>query len=157
MDTIQPVRFVDSQPILLGGIRRWHSHGDAHASIPQQWAEFKEGSLFGNRASGCASFGALCAARPGEFEYMTAIEVRTFEGLAPDIGRMRIPALHFAVFHHEGPISRIYQTWQAIWEQWLPSSGMKPVHAPEFERYDHRYNPTSGEGIVEIWSPVTVA
>jgi len=55
----------------------------------------------------------------------------------------------------DGPVAGIYQTWQAIWEQWIPTSGLKPVHAPEIERYDHRYQRASRDGIVEIWTPVT--
>ena len=140
--------------MLLAGLRRWHSHAGASHSIPLQWADFTTGELFPSRKPGCVSYGVLCDARPGEFEYMTAVEVQTFEGLAPGSGRMRMPALRFAVFQHEGPVSNIYLTWQAIWERWLPNSGLKPVHAPEFERYDQRYNPVTREGIIEIWSPV---
>lgn len=154
MDSIHPIRFEEGQAMLLAGLRRWHTHAGAPQTIPLQWADFTTGELFPNRKAGCVSYGVLCAARPGEFEYMTAIEVQTFDGLAPNSGRMRIPPLRFAVFQHEGPVSSIYMTWRAIWEQWLPNSGMKPVHAPEFERYDHRYNPVTRDGIIEIWSPV---
>lgn len=155
MDSIRPIRFEDGPPRLLAGIRRWHTHAGAAESIPAQWADFTAGSLFRNKPPGCVTYGVLCAARPGEFEYMTAVEVATFDDLEPGSGRMRLPALHFAVFEHHGPVAGIYQTWQAIWEQWIPSSGLKPVHAPEFERYDHRYQRATRDGIVEIWTPVT--
>ena len=155
MDSIRPIRFEDGPLRLLAGIRRWHTHAGAAESIPAQWADFTAGSLLRNKPSGCITYGVLCAARPGEFEYMTAVEVATFDDLEPGTGRMRLPALHFAVFQHEGPVAGIYQTWQAIWEQWIPTSGLKPVHAPEFERYDQRYQRATRDGIVEIWTPVT--
>jgi AraC family transcriptional regulator len=155
MDSIRPIRFEDGPLRLLAGIRRWHTHAGAAESIPVQWADFTTGSLLRNKPPGCITYGVLCAARPGEFEYMTAVEVATFDDLEPGTGRMRLPALHFAVFQHEGPVAGIYQTWQAIWEQWIPTSGLKPVHAPEFERYDQRYQRATRDGIVEIWTPVT--
>ena len=155
MDSIRPIRFEDGPLRLLAGIRRWHTHAGAAESIPAQWADFTAGSLLRNKPPGCITYGVLCAARPGEFEYMTAVEAATFDDLEPGTGRMRLPALHFAVFQHEGPVAGIHHTWRAIWEQWIPTSGLKPVHAPEFERYDQRYQRATRAGIVEIWTPVT--
>jgi AraC family transcriptional regulator len=155
MESIRPVRFEDAPIRHLAGIRRWHTHAGAAESIPAQWAEFATSPLFQNHPPGCVTYGALCAAREEAFEYMTAVEVESFANLDPSAGRMRIPALHFAIFEHEGPVAGIHHTWRAIWEQWIPASGLKPVHAPEFERYDHRYKPATRDGIVEIWTPVT--
>lgn len=154
MDSIRPVRFEHGPLRLLAGFRRWHTHSGAPESIPAQWADFTTGSLFRNQPNGTITYGVLCAARPGEFEYMTAIEVPSFDDIEPGTGRMRLPALHFAVFQHEGPVDAIHHTWKAIWEQWIPTSGLRPVHAPEFERYDHRFQPATRDGIVEIWTPV---
>jgi AraC family transcriptional regulator len=155
MESIRPVRFEDAPLRHLAGIRRWHTHAGAAESIPAQWAEFTTSPLFRSPTPGCVTFGVLCAAREDAFEYMTAVEVESFANLDPTAGRMRIPALHFAIFEHEGPVAGIHHTWRAIWEQWIPTSGLKPVHAPEFERYDHRYQRATRDGIVEIWTPVT--
>ena len=35
-----------------------------------------------------------------------------------------------------------------------PTSGLKPAPTPDFERYDERFNPTAGEGPIEIWFPI---
>jgi AraC family transcriptional regulator len=154
MDSIRPVRFEVGRPMLSAGIRRWHTHAGAPTSIRAQWADFRNSSALRDKPEGSFAYGILCAAKPGEFEYMTAVEVQAFDGLEPGTGRMRLPPLNFAVFEHSGPVAEIHLTWKAIWEEWLPSSGMKPVHAPEFERYDHRFNPLTRDGVVEIWSPV---
>ncbi len=154
MGSVRPIRFELGRPMVFAGIRRWHTHAGAPMSIPAQWEDFRNKSGLRDQPEGTFVYGILCAARPGEFEYMTAVEVPSFDGLETRTGRMRLPPLNFAVFQHDGAIAEIHRTWKAIWEDWMPTSGMKPVHAPEFERYDHRFNPLTRDGVVEIWSPV---
>ncbi|CAN5153317.1 hypothetical protein BH11PSE2_BH11PSE2_05030 [soil metagenome] len=42
----------------------------------------------------------------------------------------------------------------AIWKQWLPTSGYEVADAPSFEHYDERFNPMTGMGEVEVWGPL---
>jgi AraC family transcriptional regulator len=42
----------------------------------------------------------------------------------------------------------------AIWNKWIPQSGLKVVAAPSFERYGPEFNPKTGLGGVEIWIPI---
>jgi predicted transcriptional regulator YdeE len=37
---------------------------------------------------------------------------------------------------------------------WLPRSGLRARQTPDFERYDARFDPATGAGLVEIWFPV---
>jgi AraC family transcriptional regulator len=46
---------------------------------------------------------------------------------------------------------------QAIWNDWLPRSGWRPVDGPEFEVYGERFDPRTGRGVIEVWSPVQPA
>jgi AraC family transcriptional regulator len=41
-----------------------------------------------------------------------------------------------------------------IWNQWLPASGLRAADAPNFERYDEKFDPLTGNGGLEIWLPV---
>ncbi|MGE0104438.1 MAG: GyrI-like domain-containing protein [Blastocatellales bacterium] len=153
---IEPDRFETGPSILLAGLRRWHSFQLAGKDIPGQWEEFNTlRPLQGE--TGKASYGAVCASRENEFEYMCAVEVTSFDGLPDNIGRMRVPEQRYAVFTHSGHVSSIRATWDAIWSQWLPNSGFKPASTPDFELYDDRYDPLTGNGIVEIWFPVQTA
>jgi AraC family transcriptional regulator len=36
----------------------------------------------------------------------------------------------------------------------LPVSGFKAADAPNFERYDGKFDPATGDGGLEIWIPV---
>lgn len=145
-------RFTDAPAMLLAGIRRHHRMSEVARTIPAQWEEFRTMGLRDTRAP--RAFGAICGTRGDEIEYMTAIEVDSFDDLPEGIGRMRVPAQHYAVFEHRGHISAVGPLWQAIMEDWLPASGYVDVETPAFELYDQRYDPETGAGGFEIWIPV---
>ncbi len=42
----------------------------------------------------------------------------------------------------------------AIWNQWIPGSGHKPIAVPSFERYGAEFNPQTGLRAIEIWIPI---
>lgn len=143
--------------MLLVGLREQHSFDGAAAGIPSQWQRFVTLGLM--PAAGATTYGVMCGTEQAarRFEYMCAVEVPSFEGVRADIGRMRIPAQHYAVFTHKGHVATLRQTWDAIWSQWLPTSGYRSANTPDFERYDDRFNPMTGEGVIEIWFPVEKA
>ena len=66
----------------------------------------------------------------------------------------QIPAQKYAVFSHQNHISSIRNTVYTIWNQWLPESKHHQSKTPDFERYDERFDPQSGTGVVEIWAPI---
>jgi predicted transcriptional regulator YdeE len=152
---LDPVRYVDAPAMLLGGIRREHAYADAPLGIPAQWEEFRALGGLPGQVDGVA-YGVICGNTPERqaFEYMCAVEVRDLSALAPGMGRMRVAPQHYAVFEHAGPLSALHETWGAIWHEWLPRSGRTGVHAPDFERYDARFDPDTGRGVVEIWYPI---
>ena len=138
----------------LAGIRRWHTFATAPETIPPQWNEFNGLPLPG-RADAKFTYGATCQMdMPNQrFEYLSGYEVPDFDNLLADIGRMIVPAAEYAVF----PIATVKDIrpfWQSLFQTWLPSSGVKAAHTPDFERYDHRFDPVT-RGPLEIWFPVT--
>ena len=155
MPTIDPTRFADAPAMLLAGLRRHHTFADAGRTIVEQWGDFVQlGRLPGQRDG--VTYGAMCGTghERQTFEYMTAVEVDAFDALPPGTGRMRVPAHRYAVFTHQGHVSALRDTWGAIWSDWLPRSGLTPANTPDFERYDERFDPRTGSGVVEIWFPV---
>lgn len=46
-----------------------------------------------------------------------------------------LPAGRYAVFLHVGPYNTLWQSWNAIYREWLPESGMKLRDASPFEVY----------------------
>ncbi len=144
--------------MLLGGLRRWYAFSEGPTEIPIVWKTFAARLPLPSQIDG-RTYGAMCAAdMAGErFEYMCAAEVATFDGLPIDLGRMRVPEAHYAVFGHEGPVWSVRETITAA-HSWLSSNGTwTDAGTPEFERYGPRFNPETGLGDTEIWFPVTLA
>lgn len=84
------------------------------------------------------------------FRYMVAFED---DGDHDGLDRMTLPAGRYAVFEHAGHVSSISDTWNAIFEKWVPGSGQELGEGPEFERYAKDFDP-EGEGRVSIWIPL---
>jgi AraC family transcriptional regulator len=150
---VNPTRFEPGRAMLLAGLRRHHAFAEAAEGIAAQWRDFQQlGPV--PRQRGSVAYGVLCGGDPRArvMEYMTGVEVAEFD--PAHLGRMRVPEQHYAVFEHTGPASRLHETWQAIWNEWLPRSGWRPVGGPEFELYGERFDRRTGQGVIEVWSPV---
>ena len=157
MIRVDPVRYEDGRPMLFAGIRRKHTFASMGKHMARQWEEFEKlGELPGQ--VGTTSYGAICGGDPKTqtMEYMCAVEVQSFDAVPKELGRMRVPAVRYAVFRHDGNVATIQATWKQIFE-WLPSSGMESAHTPDFEVYDERFDGSTGEGGVEIWLGVKPA
>ncbi|MCP1184566.1 GyrI-like domain-containing protein [Paenibacillus sp. 1781tsa1] len=64
--------------------------------------------------------------------------------------------IFYAVFTHKGTLARLNDTFQYIYETWLPQSGSVRTNAPEFARYDQRYlGPTNEDSVLDIYIPVS--
>jgi predicted transcriptional regulator YdeE len=157
MKSLQPQRFEQGRPMLFAGLRRKHTFASMGEGIPRQWDDFtKLGKLPGQ--VGTTAYGAICGGDPKAqtMEYMCAVEVQSFDALPKELGRMRVPAVRYAVFLHEGNVATIRDTWRQIFS-WLPNSGMQSAETPDFELYDERFDGATGEGGVEIWLGVKPA
>lgn len=139
--------------MLFAGLRRTHTFARMGKDIPRQWDDFIElGELPGQ--VGKTAYGAICGGDPKTqtMEYMCAVEVKSFDALSKDLGRMRVPAgVRYAVFLHDGNVATIQETWKQIFSVWLPGSGMQSAQTPDFELYDERFDGATGDGGVEIW------
>jgi len=154
MEKFEPSRYENGRPTLLGGLRGYHAFSESERSIPEQWERFRSlGPIPGQR--GEATYGVVCGHDANGFEYMCGVEVSSFDALPSDMGRVRITAQHYAVFLHHGHVSAIRTTWERILHEWLPSGGFQSAERPDFEIYDHRFDPRTGLGDVEIWVSIS--
>jgi len=144
--------------MLLAGIRRKHTFASMGSDIPRQWEDFLKLDTLPGQV-GTTAYGAICGGDPKTqtMEYMCAVEVKSFDALPKQYGRMRVPAARYAVFLHEGNIASIQETWKQLLSVWLPSSGMQSAETPDFEVYDERFDAATGDGGVEIWLGVKPA
>lgn len=153
MKHLDPPRYVTGAPMLIAGIRRLHNFADVPITVSEQWRQFRAfGAIPGEKPG--RAFGVTCAATPQGFEYMSGVEVESFDAIPASLGRVRIGEQLYAVFTHSGSVVDLPATWQAIWNEWLPGSGYAPADVPDFELYDHRFDPATGTGDVEIWFPI---
>jgi AraC family transcriptional regulator len=90
----------------------------------------------------------------GAFTYLCGLEVTDFAAAPADLDRIRIAPGRYAVFRHKGHVSELRRTYDAIWNQWFPSSGAAPSDAPIIERHDPNFSVETGYGGLEIWTPI---
>ena len=150
MSVLQPIRFVDGEPMLMAGLRRRHTFADAVRDIPAQWRDFASFGEVPSRVN-AIEFGVDCGADDKGFEYMCAAQVADFASIPTQFDRLRVPAVRYAVFVHASHAATLQATWQAILHDWLPNSGFSSAQTPDFERYDARYDAHTRLGGLEIW------
>ncbi|HEV3153250.1 MAG TPA: GyrI-like domain-containing protein [Candidatus Baltobacteraceae bacterium] len=100
------------------------------------------------------TFGVKSNSDGDGFEYLAGVSVTSFDGVPQEFRTLRIPAQTYAVFMHRGHISTIRETMKAIWNAYIPQSGLKPVDAPDYESYSRLFDPKTGNGQVEIFIPI---
>jgi AraC family transcriptional regulator len=154
LDHLTPPRFVTSTPLLIAGLSERYTW-ESGAAIPSQWQRFHQNVENIPGRIGPVAYGVCCNGDDaGNFDYIAGVEVSDFSDLPRAFSSVRIPEQKYAVFAHPGHVSTIRRTINTIWNQWLPSSGLKAADAPSFERYDEKFDPMTGNGGLQIWLPV---
>jgi AraC family transcriptional regulator len=147
-------RFVDSEELLIAGLGERFTV-ETSQGIAALWQRFVPyiGRVPGQQ--GYETFGVCCNPQDdGSFEYIAGVLVNRTDDLPAGFTQQRLAAHRYAVFLHSGHISSIHQTFNAIFQRWLPSAGLQGADAPEFERYSGDFDPMAGTGKVEIWVPL---
>jgi AraC family transcriptional regulator len=88
------------------------------------------------------------------FTYVAAVEVEHLDVVPPGMVALTVPASTYAVFTHHGHISRLPDTVKQVWGHALPASPFVHVPTPDFELYDERWDPTTGEGDIDLYVPI---
>ncbi|SFK15749.1 AraC family transcriptional regulator [Bradyrhizobium sp. Gha] len=157
-DSLKAPRFETAKAFLVAGLGERISC-DNGAVIPGMWARFHQEvadipERIG-RGKEQVAYGVCCNGDDaGNFDYIAGVEVTDFSDLPRGLTRIRIPEQRYAVFTHTEHVASVRRTVNAIWNQWLPASGLKAADAPNFERYDEKFDPVTGNGGFEIWIPV---
>ena len=152
---LAPPRFVQSEAFLAVGLAQHHPFKQPH-NIPIQWQTFMS-TLYPDvpHKRDDAPVGISGGMDDdGNFEYVCASEVSKFSDTPRGLIEMTILAQRYAVFRHEGHVSAIGATYDAIWNKGLPASGAQAADAPCIERHLLTFNPKTGMGGVDIWIPI---
>ena len=152
---IEPVRFENSQPLLIAGLRG-HFSTATWQGIPAQWQRL---ASYGKIPGQVNSVGyGLCFQESDGIDYLTGFEVSSLKGLPAELFHSNIPAQTYAIFSHGEHVSKLRSTLDAIHE-WCSASVYKPPSAVDgapdfFERYGPGFHPQNGMGDIEVWVPV---
>ncbi len=86
------------------------------------------------------------------WDYLAGYAVDADAPLPEGMTRKEIPAQRYAVFTCTMPT--IQETYDAIYQEWLPQSGYEHAPTPEFERYGQSFNPNDPTSQFEIFVPL---
>ena len=128
---------------------------DNATGVPSLWRRFSDHLTETSHGSADVRYGVCYDVNGAEdFRYMAGVEVASSAASPSDFSAVTLPKGRYAVYEHRGHIADLRKTIFTIWHKALPDSSLAYRHAPDFERYDRRFDPDTGEGLVEIWMPI---
>lgn len=151
-------RLAELGRLRLSGLSAPCSPRDA-ASIPAQWQRFMSEFYDGISIKVERMPIGMCTVpdQDGNFQYVCAAEVEAFEDRDPALVHVVIEPGPYAVFEHNDHVSRIFDTYSAIWNDALPALGRRMVDGPVLEFHNDAFDPDTGLGGVQIWIPLEEA
>lgn len=125
--------------------------------IPQLWGRFAPsiGTIPGQQ--GFTTYGVCLPRGDGNFGYVASVATSAASPVPDGMVAVDIPAGRYAVFTHKGSLDFLSDTVDYIFGTWAEETGELQVGAPDFERYDDRFNPETATGEMEYWVPVESA
>ena len=112
--------------------------------IAQMWQEFLPHINEPARVEPQVSYG-LCDStieglEEGDFEYVAGVEVAGPDAEVPQGMVLRsVPERKYAVFTHHGTLDTLEETYQNIWNTWLPQSGYEIAEQFDMEVYNEDF------------------
>lgn len=149
---------VNLEAITLRGIARTFNAKTRHL-IPQLWDDAVPRLFALPGHDPTALYGACIDMIEGDgpnsgFVYMVGIAVDPSAPSTDGITSVAVPAGRYAKYTYDGPISAFPQFIDAVWRELFPAMGLIKRNAPDFERYDERFNSESSAGIVDYYIPI---
>jgi AraC family transcriptional regulator len=135
---------------LIGTMAIYDSQAEASEGIPKQWRAFLLDHPTLENSS--KFYGASPCTPDRKIHYLTGIADERLDGLAGD-ERLTLEAGEYAVVRVDDK-ALLRSTWTWLLGHWLPTSGRREKHAPEFERYTNISEAGTPIGQVEIWIPL---
>jgi AraC family transcriptional regulator len=136
-----------------------HFTPSTNTRIPELWARFARRMPEVQHRRGICTFG-LCvdpdpgASGDGAFKYVAAVEVERGDDVPEGMVSVHVPENRYAVFTHRGHVSQLGATVKHVFDTWLAAQPVRRVPAPDFELYDERFDPMTGDGEVDIYVPI---
>lgn len=136
--------------LLTGSMAIYDSQADASQHIPRQWRAFR--LAHPTLGSGSKFYGASPCTSDGKIHYLAGVERGDGETAVGDASLI-LEAGEYAVVH-VNDTTLLRDTWTWLLGSWLPTSGRREKHAPEFERFTSISEDGIPIGSVELWIPL---
>ena len=88
------------------------------------------------------------------FVKWAAVAVSNFDLVPEGMETLEIPEGLYAIFNYKGDQSNAAAFFNAIYTQWLPSSGYELGNHPQFEILGEKYKNNDPNSEEEIWIPI---
>lgn len=92
--------------------------------------------------------------REDELLYLVCVDVPKSTPVPTGMKVWEVPALQYALFQHQGPITRIDETYGYIYGTWLARSEYQQADGPSLERYDERFGDGGATSELDILIPI---
>jgi AraC family transcriptional regulator len=149
------IRFVTKPAFTVAGLA-YHGKNENN-EISQMWGEFnqKVGQL-PETIDACYGVCSMIPGLPeGHFEYVAGYPLEEGQPAPEGLEVRHIPAYRYAVFAHHGSLDNLGQTYQNIYQVWLPEAGLKPVESGlDMEVYGEEFDINSPKSVFYIYVPV---
>jgi AraC family transcriptional regulator len=145
-------RMEEHKALVIAGLKGRYDKATV-GDIPKLWEVLDANIKHLSKRVDRQTYGVCYNAKHGEFDYLAGAEVPSKSDVPSNFQSVELPARHYAVFPHYGPVQALEQTYERIMFEWLPHSGYK-VAGADFERYSADFNALKKTGSVEIWLPV---
>ncbi len=90
------------------------------------------------------------------FEYVAGMEASGLGEVPGDLVTVRIPEQTYLVYSHEGYVSKLRDTMNAIWRDWISAPEHKgDTSLDVLERYGEGFDPVAELGDIEVWVPLS--
>ena len=125
-----------------------------HGEIPALWSQLNPRIDEIKNVCENAAYG-LCLSEPndkGEFEYVAGFPVSDASQIPAGMVSRTVPEARYAVF--PCTLSTIHQTYRHAADVWLPQSGHKWAHSPDFELYDDKFVINDPQSVLYIYIPI---
>lgn len=126
------------------------------SSIPSQWQHFIS-EYYDDIPSKIEQMPVGMCDTPdeeGRFRYIASAEVEEFEDRVADLVCVEMPPQTYAVFEHRSHVSKIFDTYRAIWNEALPAIKRTAADWPSLEFHNDTFDPSTGLGGLRIFIPL---
>ena len=145
--------FIDGPARVVAGVNESYRY-ESREGLVQQWRAFADVIRGLDPVDGNDMFGVYWNCDGDRrFDFLTGIEVAPDRALPPDWQRVELPRSRYAVFQLKPPRTKIDQSIDWIWRDWVGANIFQVSRQPSFEKHIGGYSETDCRNI-ELWIPV---